>query len=475
MPSLRSAAVLLVLAGLGSTFGHPAPAQTAATAGAGCLALDPRFTAGLDFGAAERQALAQACARIPTIRQRAATIAIVDSRGQAVRDSVLRIEQTNHGFAFGGHPNEIASGAVRAAESPLYEVRFFGLFYHVVWGFIWRIFEPVRGSPRYDFAERSLQWAERFGATVRATPLLYTQWNPPWFVEIADPNERARLAEARVRDMMTRYRGRVRAWDVVNETKNTVSLVGMMRGQQMIAPTFPEGAVRGIADYVDPAFRWARQSDPDAVLLINDNRIVSGRQRDKVEAILRELKRRGTPFDAIGIQTHMREEGRVPLDRVQEGLDRLAGYGRLRLTEVSVPSRPQRPEENVFDGAPWPGWTEETQAGYVVALYTLAFGHPAVDEITYWSMTERRSDPPTATTGLLREDLSPRPAYLALHELLRGTWWTRWSGRTDNAGRVRLQAFYGDYDLVANLPDGREVRVPFTIDGKDATIVLVLQ
>ncbi|MSQ30791.1 MAG: NAD-dependent DNA ligase LigA [Dehalococcoidia bacterium] len=277
-----------------------------------------------------------------------------------------------------------------------------------------------------------MQWATQHGARVRAGDLVYQPFYPSWFREIRDPDERLRVAIDHVREIAARFRGRVAIWNVVNETQIRPPLTEQ---NDRLTPNAPiESVYQRIADYIDPIFRETRRADPDAVLLINEAALLRGKWLDRFEVILRELKRRNTPFDAIGVQAHMKGDGRVPLDQVEEHLTRLSRYGRLYVTEASVPWRPWLPDERPFDGVPWAGWSEQTQAGYTVALFTVAFGHPAVDGVTYWTMTERTTDPTVSGTGLLSEALVPRPAYEALRRLLRDTWWTRWEGK---AGRCR--------------------------------------
>lgn len=421
-----------------------------------CVPLGAEADAVMHWSAAEREVLRTACDRIPTLRRSTVTVTIVDERGRPVAGVPVRVEQQRHLFPFGAHPNEAARGVLSPAEQVEFDDRFFALFNQVIWGMPWRATEPAQGTFRADVPERGVQYATRQHSTLRGHALVYVQENPPWFSALSGTAQR-QSAEARVRGMVAGHRGRVGSWVVVNEAKNTFGLDSMRRGRELFEP-LPPRVVSDIADYADPAFRWAKESDPSATLIINDNGVMGGRHLANVEAILAELKRRGTPFDAVGIQAHMRTEGRVPLDTVAENLRRLAPYGRLHVTELSVPARPLQPGETVFGATPWDGWSEETQAAYAVALFTLTFGDPAVDAIAYWAMTDRRSDPPTNGAGLLRADLTPRPAYEALRRLLRETWWTRWSGQSDNEGRVSLPMFFGEHTVTVSRP-GQEPQV----------------
>ena len=294
--------------------------------------------------------------------------------------------------------------------------------------------DPLRaeqGQHASEVAEQYLRWATQHGAPVRAGDLVYQPFYPAWFRAISDPDERLRVAVDHAREITTRFRGRVAIWNVVNETQIRPPLTEQ---NDRLTPSVPiESVYQHVANDIDPIFREARRSDPGAVLLINEAALLRVKSLDRFEVILRDLKRRNTPFDAVGVQAHMKADGRVPPDQAQQHLTRLAPCGRLYLTEISVPWPPWLTDERPFDGVPWPDWSEQTQAGYAVALFTIGFGHPAVDGVTYCTMTERTNDPVVSGTALLNEALAPRPAYDALHSLLRETW-TRWHGSTDRAG-----------------------------------------
>jgi hypothetical protein len=84
-----------------------------------------------------------------------------------------------------------------------------------------------------------------------------------------------------------------------------------------------------------------------------------------------------------------------------------------------------------------------------VRHYRSLVGHPAVQSITYWGITDAGAWL-GAPAGLLRADGSHKPAYDALRELVRGDWWlapTRL--RTDAEGRIRISGFLGDYRVTA--------------------------
>ena len=88
-----------------------------------------------------------------------------------------------------------------------------------------------------------------------------------------------------------------------------------------------------------------------------------------------------------------------------------------------------------------PGWNttadgEKRQAREVVELYRVLFSHPAVEAITWWDFSDLHAWQ-GAPAGLVRKDMSPKPAYEELMKLVKGTWWTgERKLTTDAAGRA---------------------------------------
>lgn len=465
--------------------GAASPAQTPPPVAAPC----PSSTVeGIELTAVERVTLGEACINIQKYRQTSVTVILTDLRGKPLAGIPVRIEQVRHRFSFGIVGTYLVNPRIPLAVRQRLEQPVLDVFNHLMWTHVtWSHYEPQRGAPQHELTEAILEWASRNRLTIMGQTLIYPAPHtfPEWFKQISDPNERLRLSEARVRDIVTRFRGRVAIWYVVNEP-NFWPLLTDPSGRFLYGPISDH--LEGVVGYVDPAFRWARESDPEAVLLLNQAGLIGGRHLDRFEVILKELKRRGTPFDGVGVQAHMASEGRVPLDQVWANLSRLAQYGRLYITEVTVPSRPWGPQDledwrqRLGDEESarrqlqrwWEGWTEQRQAAYVIALYTLAFGHPAVEGINYWDFTELLT-PWVRSAPLLRRDLTPRPAYDALKRLIREEWWTRWEGRTDKSGSLRLQAFYGDYTLIATLSEGSSVELRFTVEEKDEKIRLTVK
>jgi|DewCreStandDraft_1066081.scaffolds.fasta_scaffold00202_39 endo-1,4-beta-xylanase len=392
----------------------------------------PRLFAGPNSpDSPEARLLEEAEERIRRHRRRGRTLALQDASGRPLAGVRVRVEQVRHEFLFGCNLFQFGRGADSDLEDA-YRRRFAELFNFATLGFYWAFYEPRRGEPRYADTERVLEWTRAQGIVCKGHPLVWDHpaGSPRWLPE--DDVELARLCEARVREIVSRFRGRIEMWDVVNEATHLPDRVNQTRMARW-------GLALGPVPYTRRPLEVAREAHPAATLLVNDYRL-DPRYYDLLDA-LRDAD--GRPlFDAVGLQSHM-HGGVWPLRRVWEVCDRYAKLGRpLHFTETTVLSGPRLgPGEN------WGTTTAEgelQQADYVVRFYTMVFAHPATQALTWWDLSDRGAWQ-RAPAGLLRRDMSPKPAYERLQELIRRRWWTRGEQRTDESGLCRWEAFHGIY------------------------------
>lgn len=129
--------------------------------------------------------------------------------------------------------------------------------------------------------------------------------------------------------VMGHYRGHILAWDVVNEA---VADDGSLRQDLWLNVIGP--------DYIEQAFRFAHDADPQARLYYNDyGGEGTGRKADAIYALVSDLKNKGVPIDGVGLQMHVGigpREAPQP-DDVSANMDRLAALGLdVQITEMDV-------------------------------------------------------------------------------------------------------------------------------------------
>jgi GH35 family endo-1,4-beta-xylanase len=367
------------------------------------------------FAAAEKrenEIVAATQAAIERNRKSDAVIHVVDSTGKSIPQARVTVTQTAHEFLFGCNIYGFDQSGSEANDAA-YKQRFADMFNYATVGFYWRWYEPQRGKPNYAYTDKVVAWCAERGIRLKGHPLLWGNEAgiPPW-----SPGQPApAIQRQRVSDIMNRYHGKIAFWEVVNEPSHLAE------------------------PRIDEPYRWARQIDPAAYLIVNDYMVMAD-GAPGFHRLLTAAKANGVPFNGIGIQAHEPHTMRFPLDRVQAVLDRYAILGKeLHITEFTPTS-----DGGTITGSHRSGvWDEAAQADYAVKFYRVCFAHPSVRAITWWDLSDQNSWLPGG--GMLRKDMTPKPVYEQLHRLIHQEWQTCLSGATDATGRFAFRGFRGAY------------------------------
>jgi GH35 family endo-1,4-beta-xylanase len=276
-----------------------------------------------------------------------------------------------------------------------------------------------RGKPDYPYTDKVVAWCRQQGIRMKGHPLLWGDEAgvPPWSQGQPPPE----IQRQRVEEIIHRYQGKIDFWEVVNESSHLAE---------------PK---------IDGPYRWARQADPRASLIVNDYQVLADGGPGFFK-LLSAAKLNGVPFDGIGIQAHEPSTMRFPLDRVQEILGQYATLGKdLHITEFTPTSAGQKITGSHRKGV----WDEAAQADYAVKFYRVCFAQPALRAITWWDLSDQDAWLPGG--GMLRADMSPKPVYEQLKRLIHQEWKTALAATTDNDGRFTFRGFCGKYRLVLDV------------------------
>ncbi len=403
------------------------------------LACPPAWRANAQAAQATDDEILERCPeRIAKHRQGDGVVRVLETDGKPVPGATVKVEQLHHDFLFGC--NFFRFGRLRNPQLETdYRDRFAALLNYATLGFYWPYYEPQRGKPIYEYTDAVAAWSRQHGITCKGHPLVWDYADPKWLPQ--DFAEISELSHARVRDIVSRYQSRIDMWDVVNEPTH----LGRFKTR------LGEWAMSlGAVPYVTEHLKIARAANPQATLLVNDYRTDPPYYK-----ILDGLREGGKLlFDTIGIQSHMHGGG-WPLRRVWEVCDTYRKLGvPIHFTETTIVSGPRTgPGENWGPTTPE---LEAKQADYVPRFYTTLFAHPSVEAITWWDFSDNGAWQ-GAAAGWVRKDMSPKPVYDRLMELIKGKWWTQHESRTNEKGEVAVRAFYGTHRITARLPDGRRV------------------
>jgi GH35 family endo-1,4-beta-xylanase len=389
--------------------------------------------------------LASCRATQPSHRIGAAVVTVTDANGNPLADGEVTVAQTRHAFGFGNIGFDfigLANGAGREGDERLAEL-YTDLFNWATLPFYWGRFEPREGEPDTERLLSTARWFRERGVALKGHPLVWHTVQPDWL--LGKPLEEVeRLQRERIRREVAGFAGLIDTWDAINEV---VIMPVFDNGDNAITPL---ARAKGRIGMIRMAFEEARAANPHATLLLNDFDLSSA-----YECLIEGVLEAGIRIDAIGLQTHM-HQGYWGEDTMLAMVERFARYGLpLHLTESSLVSGHLMPPEirdlNDYRIPSWPSTSEgeARQADELTRHYRSLVGHPQVEAITYWGITDAGAWL-GAPIGLVRDDGSPKPGYDALHALIKGEWWLPpTTVRTDADGRFELRGFAGDYELSA--------------------------
>ena len=383
-------------------------------------------------------------ARIEKVRKGGLTVRVVDAAGRPVPDASVHLAMTRHAFLFGCNFFALRPSDTSPSELA-YQKEFTALFNYATLPFYWGAFEGTQGKPDYDNLQSMAAWSVAHGITPKGHPLVWHEVWPGWAPKT--PDAAIPLLHARVADLIPRYKDTIHYWDVLNEANGASSHTPANGESEWIKRDGP-------APVVETALGWARAAAPAGTpetFLYNDYNL--GQEN---VALLTQLQKDGKLPDAIGLQSHM-HGGEIPLPEVWLDCQKFGKFGRpIHFTETTVISGPRR--DNPSNGD-LPDWNttpegEAKQADYVAQFYSLLFSHPSVRAITWWDFSDLNAWQ-GAPAGLVRKDMSPKPAYTRLLDLIHKQWWTDTTGRADAQGTLTRRVFYGDYAVTVTDAKGR--------------------
>jgi len=386
--------------------------------------------------------VSQAADRIRKCRMGTASLRLTGLDGKPLPPGTsLRVSQTRHKFLFGC--NIFKLGRCRTAENnAAYEKQFAELLNYATLPFYWWQYEAQKGKPDDARTEEVVRWCNAHGIAMKGHPLAWNWAEPRWLAQ-STPEEAMQLQLERIGRCAERFKGSINIWDVVNEATHYDREEVKQR-----APRLTQAIAKmGIGAYVRAAFKTARQANPQAVLVINDYRTDPAFAEKVIAELVDEA---GKPmYDVIGIQSHM-HGGYWGAGRVWDVCERFAKFGKpLHFTETTIVSGPKKDST----------WTttpegEQNQAKLVSEFYAVLFSHPAVEAVTWWDFTDQNAWQ-RAPAGLVRDDMSPKPAYEQLLGLIKGKWWTKVETATGAGGNVGFEGFFGQYEIEAKAGERR--------------------
>jgi endo-1,4-beta-xylanase len=268
----------------------------------------------------------------------------------------------------------------------------------------WIVVHPTPDRFAFDEGDKLVAFARKNGMTVRGHTLTWHFQNPGWLSGMGASTEAEDLLREHIATVVGHYRGQIRDWDVVNEPLDENGQLRKSVWAQAIGPA-----------YIEKAFRWAHQADPQARLFLNDYGVEElSAKSDAFYELVKGLLAKGVPLHGVGLQFHLDGKYNPDFAAVARNLERLRALGvEVQITELDVRlEEPATPEALA-------------QQGQIYAELVRAALAYKLSAFVTWGFTDRYSWVPAAFRGFghalpFDADYAPKPAALAIRDALAG-------------------------------------------------------
>jgi endo-1,4-beta-xylanase len=268
-------------------------------------------------------------------------------------------------------------------------------------------FGPIHPEPdTYNFedADAIVAFAQEHDMLVHGHTLVWHQQTPAW-IEDEDWTRDELMAVLRehITTVVRHYKGQIAVWDVVNEALTDNGTMRQTVWYKGIGP-----------DYIDLAFQWAHEVDPDALLIYNDYQVKDiNRKSDGMVELVKGMLERGIPIHGVGFQMHITSNSNLSESSMRDNMQRFSDLGlEIHITELDAR----------VHGDPNPKKLDRQAEVYRQAMHLCLAANNCTSFIM-WGLTDRYSWIPSTKPGfghalIFDTQYQPKPAYDALQEIL---------------------------------------------------------
>lgn len=196
------------------------------------------------------------------------------------------------------------------------------------------VVQPQEGTFDFTLADQYVDFGQKNNMFIFGHTLIWHSQAPKWFFVDKDGKDVSRevLIERmknHITTVVSRYKGRVKGWDVVNEAIEDDGSFRKSKFYQIIGE-----------DFIRLAFEFAHEADPDAELYYNDYSMAKKEKREGVIRMVRNLQSQGVKIDGIGMQGHMTMDFPAVAD-FEESVLAFADLGvKVMITEFDLTALP---------------------------------------------------------------------------------------------------------------------------------------
>jgi endo-1,4-beta-xylanase len=267
----------------------------------------------------------------------------------------------------------------------------------------WDAIEHTRDSNDFLAGDAIVGYGQANGMQIKGHALIWHGSVPPWVGNLSPADLRVAF-DNHIRSVAEHFRGRVYAWDVVNEA---VADDGSGLRDTVFRQKLGD-------QYIADAFRIAHQADPQALLFYNDYGGEGLSQKsNRIYDLAQSLRMQGVPIDGVGLQMHVTASNPPSEASIRSNMQRLASLGLLvNISEMDVRIR-DLPSQTKL----------ESQKSVYHTIVGVCVAEPRCDAVTFWGFTDAHSwidaqygaDDPL----LFDEQYGAKPAYYGVLDAFR--------------------------------------------------------
>jgi endo-1,4-beta-xylanase len=294
----------------------------------------------------------------------------------------------------------------------------------------WANIHPQPGQYNFDLADKYVAFGQQHHMFIVGHNLVWHEQVPDWVFHDDHGNLLDRDALlARMKDHIStvvgRYKGKIQSWDVVNEALSEDGTLRQSQWYKIIGP-----------DYIEKAFQFAHEADPQVQLFYNDYNLENEPKRDGAIALVKKLQADGIPIAGVGIQDHDHLDWPTA-DQEDATISAFAALGvKVAISELDISVLPNAGAQPTADVSlkiaqnaalnPYAGGLPDSVQQQLATRYADLFRvylkhRNTVERVTFWGVTDGDSwlndwPVPGRTNYPLLFDRSgqPKPAYDAV-------------------------------------------------------------
>lgn len=263
----------------------------------------------------------------------------------------------------------------------------------------WSRVHPAENEWRYDIGDQIVEFGLENNMQIVGHVLVWHSQVPRTIFQDGNGNAVSKnillkRMENHISTLVDRYKGKINAWDVVNESVTPEDGWRKSPWFEIAGP-----------DFMDKAFHLAHEADPDCHLLYNDYGMVNPKRRDFVVKMVKDFQKKGVPIHGIGMQGHFSLDS-PDINEIEASIEAFASTGlRVHITELDVDVLPSRWESSAeisnradyseelnpyTEGLP-PEIDNKLTKRYE-DLFKLFLKHrDKIDRVTFWGTTDAQS------------------------------------------------------------------------------------